>query len=284
MGALGAFASSTVVRRMGGLDRNRIATRECYDRCVRRHTTSWTSVMAIATASSVLFAQHTSRSRSHPCPSGMASIDGRFCIDRYEGSLVEIVDHRHRRPWNPYVTPGEGVRIAAESRGGVVPQGYMSQTQSTAACAAAGKRLCTESEWVAACRGPQSTTFPYGNTRVHGRCNDHGISPVLQVFAPARDVFHESQMNDRRLNTLPHTLARTGRYRHCTNAFGVYDMVGNLHEWIDAHAGSHGVFRGGFYEDTHENGDGCQYATRAHSPNYHDYSTGFRCCRDLRGP
>jgi hypothetical protein len=54
-------------------------------------------------------------------------------------------------------------------------------------------------------------------------------------------------------------------------------MVGNLHEWIED---PEGTFRGGFYMDTLINGEGCDYATTAHSKKYHDYSTGFRCCMD----
>jgi hypothetical protein len=40
----------------------------------------------------------------------------------------------------------------------------------------------------------------------------------------------------------------------------------------------HGTFCGGYYLDTSINGDGCKYRTRAHAHDYHDYSTGFRCC------
>ena len=97
------------------------------------------------------------------------------------------------------------------------------------------------------------------------------------------DVFHETQMNDPRLNQLPGTLARAGAHARCRNRYGVFDIVGNLHEWVEATTrGGHGVFRGGYYVDVHVNGSGCDYATRAHNPSYHDYSIGFRCCADLR--
>ena len=86
-------------------------------------------------------------------------------------------------------------------------------------------------------------------------------------------------MNDPRINEAPNTVALTGSFTHCRNAFGVFDMVGNLHEWIsDVHDGTRGTFRGGYYQDTHLNGDGCTYRTTAHDVSYHDYSTGFRCC------
>jgi hypothetical protein len=53
-------------------------------------------------------------------------------------------------------------------------------------------------------------------------------------------------------------------------------MVGNIHEWTDDAS-----FRGGYYLDTQMNGEGCDYRTTAHSANYYDYSTGFRCCADV---
>jgi len=41
-----------------------------------------------------------------------------------------------------------------------------------------------------------------------------------------------------------------------------------------------GVFMGGFFSTTNEHGSGCEFVTMAHEPKYHDYSTGFRCCKD----
>jgi hypothetical protein len=58
-------------------------------------------------------------------------------------------------------------------------------------------------------------------------------------------------------------------------------MVGNLHEWVMS---PRPTFRGGYYQDTTGNGDGCAYRTTAHMASYHDYSTGFRCCADFLPP
>ena len=60
-------------------------------------------------------------------------------------------------------------------------------------------------------------------------------------------------------------------------SWGVFDVHGNLHEWV---ADVDGTFRGGFYADAVLNGPGCLYRTTAHAGSYHDYSTGFRCCAD----
>src|SRR5260221_13011395 len=59
------------------------------------------------------------------CPGSMARIGDRFCIDRYEAALVEMVAGVER-PWSPYHTPG-GARVRAVSHANVVPQGYISQ-------------------------------------------------------------------------------------------------------------------------------------------------------------
>ena len=209
------------------------------------------------------------------CPAGMAYVNG-FCVDRFEASLVEILPNGEERPFSPYLNPG-AAPVRAVSARGVVPQGYISQVQATRACARAGKRLCSEREWFRACRGPRARDFGYGMTRDQGRCNEnHRWHPVVRLFsATARYLWGMNQMNDPQINQLPGTLALTGAHSGCTNEHGVFDMVGNLHEWI---ADANGTFKGGFYVDAEINGRGCLYTTTAHALGYHDYSTGFRCC------
>jgi sulfatase modifying factor 1 len=209
------------------------------------------------------------------CPEGMALIDGRFCIDRWEASLVEMTPEGER-PFSPFECP-DGRRVRAVTREGVTPQGYVSRDLSYRACKASGKRLCAEDEWSTACRGLPAQIFPYGNTRERGVCNDVGVSPLHVYYPEAPETYQAGPMNDARLNQTPKTLAKTGAFGRCTNAFGVFDMVGNLHEWVMS---VRPTFRGGFYQDTHLNGDGCAYRTTAHAAGYHDYSTGFRCCSD----
>jgi len=201
-----------------------------------------------------------------------------FCIDRWEASLVQMTP-KGDRPFSPYESP-EGISVRAVSREGVVPQGYISRNQAELACKASGKRLCAEDEWATACRGAPPRAFPYGESREKGACNDSGISPLRVHYAGSPDMYMPGPMNDPRLNQTPGTLAKTGGFARCTNAFGVFDMVGNLHEWVMS---SRPTFRGGYYLDTHINGDGCAYRTTAHGAAYHDYSTGFRCCADPRG-
>ncbi len=215
------------------------------------------------------------------CPAGMASIDGRFCVDRYEASLVEILPSGETQPY-PYYLGMEGHDVRAVSVPGVKPQAHISEKQATEACRASGKRLCKPQEWRTACMGPEKTTWGYGADKEDRRCNDHGKSPIGVVFPRVAHGTWGSwdQMNDQKLNQVEGTLAETGSHAGCTNGYGVYDMVGNLHEWVDD---PKGTFQGGYYQDTHLNGDGCGYKTTAHNAAYHDYSTGFRCCADADG-
>ncbi len=212
------------------------------------------------------------------CRQGMVSIEGRFCIDRYEASLVETVNGEEK-PFSPFQTIAEGAHVRAVSEPHVYPQGYISRNQAERACMASGKRLCQVSEWQQACRGPENKKYGYSEKREVGRCNDNGKNPVMTLFGPRYDA---STMNQPQLNQMEGTLAKTGDHAGCSNGYGVYDMVGNLHEWV---ADPNGTFYGGYYQDVASlgHGDGCGYLTTAHEARYHDYSTGFRCCSDVAG-
>jgi formylglycine-generating enzyme required for sulfatase activity len=239
-------------------------------------------VIAAFVAGCFVFSPGESEGRG-PCPSGMAYVDAdpahAFCIDRWEATVVEVkgkdeVAHDATQP----VT---NLKVKAVARAGVKPQGYISKNEAEAACKNARKRLCSGDEWVSACKGKHPTTFPYGDERKSGYCNDSGRAPLASLYPDLGEGVYANgaAMNDSRINEAPNTVAPTGSFSKCKNGYGVYDMVGNLHEWVaDVHDGSRGTFRGGYYQDTHLNGDGCAYRTTAHAVDYHDYSTGFRCC------
>ena len=226
------------------------------------------------------------------CPADMASVDDLYCVDRYEASLLEILPNGEERQWSPFLPVDDGkeghgahanIVTRAVSEPGVVPQAYISEMQAKEACTRSGKRLCRAAEWRRACMGPTKSTYGYGNSDEPKRCNDHGRSPIGTLFglsgeSSARALWTWPKMNDPQLNQLPGTLAKTGSFEDCVNGYGIHDRVGNLHEWVDD---PEGTFLGGYYQDTHQNGDGCQYRTMAHAAWYHDYSTGFRCCADV---
>jgi sulfatase modifying factor 1 len=204
----------------------------------------------------------------------------RFCIDTYEAYVVELDGSGGELPHSPYAVIDGPVR--AKVAANVVPQAYISQVQASDACVKAGKRLCTAAEFLRACRGPDPAAFyPYGGKQhVKGACNEGKGSFVALVFGQDPRQWTYANFNDPQLDQLDDGLAKTGAYGQCVSPEGVFDLVGNLHEWVDEPGGphDHGHFRGGSYGDAEHNGPGCLYVTSAHERTYHDYTTGFRCC------
>lgn len=210
------------------------------------------------------------------CPDGMTAVTT-FCVDRFEAALVEVLNDGSERPWSPYFNPGDR-RTRAVSIEAAVPQAYINGLQAADACAEAGKRLCTDAEWLRACQGPAGTTYPYGDTRQPGVCNDaRDTHPAIEYFG-SDDPSVFSMLDNACIGQQEDTVDRAGTNAGCVSVDGGFDMMGNLHEWT---ADPNGTFRGGFYVDTFRNGDGCLYATTAHTRSHWDYSTGFRCCADL---
>ncbi len=212
-----------------------------------------------------------------PCPTQMVLVSEAFCFDVYEAALEEL-QHGSWVATSPYLTV-EGRQVRAVPAAAAVPQGYISGDEAEAACQAAGKRLCSSGEWLAACQGPQGWTWPYGDAHVEGACNDAygGGHPVTDYFGTSDGVWDSEHMNHAGINQQPGTVAAGGAHPDCVSAWGAYDLHGNLHEWV---SDASGTFRGGFYADASINGQGCTYATTAHDRGYHDYSTGFRCCAE----
>lgn len=209
------------------------------------------------------------------CPPGMAAVAD-FCIDRYESMLVEVLGDGSLAPFSPYLPP-LGHRVRALSVAGVVPQGYVDGVTAAAACAEAGKRLCTDDEWLQACRGEEGRVYPHGGATDVGECNTtRACHPAIQYFETTADWIW-SELGHPCLNQLPDGLERTGGSALCVSPEGAFDLVGNLHEWT---ADPAGTFRGGFYVDALINGTGCLYRTTAHDVHHWDYSTGLRCCAD----
>jgi len=171
----------------------------------------------------------------------------------------------------------EDFKSVARSVQGVIPSGYMSGVMAKRACEGAGKRLCSQAEWTAACRGEHGAAFPYGPSYAEGGCN------VFREAHPAVVLYGDASKNhlDPRLNLAEGSngplLRRTGATPSCRSSWGqdgVYDMVGNLDEWVESESGA---FQGGFYARSTR--EGCDARITVHPPQYLDYSLGVRCCQ-----
>lgn len=247
------------------------------------------------------------------CPFDMVRVARRFCVDRYEATLVDDVTGRGLSPFYPpsrkkavgierawqslRLESGDAdaqamplpelpgwqrtaeIAPRAVSRRGVVPHGYLSGEMAAAACTNARKRLCREDEWRTACRGEQDRQFPYGAEHVQGRCNMFREGhPAAILHGNAAEGHLDPRLNQVKVAGKP-LLRKTGDTPACKSEWegdAIYDMVGNLDEWIDD---PEGTFLGGFYARSKK--DGCDSTVRFHTFDYLDYSLGVRCCSDL---
>lgn len=213
------------------------------------------------------------------CPTEMARVSY-FCIDKWEVHLVDKKDGTVH-PFNKSPTRNR-LNLKAVSAPDVFPQGHMSQISAKATCKNAGKRLCKKDEWQKACTGPKKTKFPHGNKRDEWKCNIGKEPYILDLFFP--DIPHlkraGAEFNDERLLLQPGYLTKTGDHYECTNAYGVFDMDGNLSEWIEGGEEVEGIQRGWFMGDPFSGKgiSGCYRQAKLHADNYLDYSTGTRCC------
>ncbi len=245
-------------------------------------------------------AQPAATPKKSKCPKTMSFIpEPGVCIQKWEAQLFNGNGTLH----DPYIIPPmpENMQgMYAKASAGVIPQGYTGRDQAETACSNTNEegfqfRLCSEEEWTAACQGPKKTLFPYGTSyRIEGKCNTHKFPEeehlVLRYHPDAK--WTKKEMNDSRINKTEGGLAKTGEYRSCTNDFGVFDMVGNLQEWIsDTPEGKNGepmsIAKGDHYMGQGKNYEGCKardafhlyYADEPHK-NQRDYSRGIRCCAD----
>ncbi len=141
------------------------------------------------------------------CPDDMVYIPeskGGFCIDRYENSTG---DHcTFENPSSQVETEGNintplCIPVSAPDR---TPWVNIPEHEALALCAKAGKRLPSNNEWYRAALGTPDAILADGTYSC-------ALGKIGQYNAD-----------------------KTGANPQCFSSYGVYDMVGNVWEWIDA--------------------------------------------------
>jgi len=181
---------------------------------------------------------------SGPCQA--KTVHKRFCIDRFE--------YPNKRGEKPVV-----MKTWSEARD---------------VCLAQGKRLCGDTEWTLACEGEQRLPYPYGLQRSSDACNIDKPRPVANEKALA-DVKTRSAEVARLWQG-----EASGARASCKSGYGVFDMTGNVDEWVvneGAQAPRRSGLKGGFWGPVR---DRCRSMTDAHAEDFAFYQIGFRCCRD----
>ena len=137
-----------------------------------------------------------------------------YAIDKYEvtnGQYLEFLRATGHR------TPSHPTDFSKNLwQGGLMPESIVSLPvvnvdwfDAEAYCRWAGKRLPTEAEWEKAGRGPDDRRFPWGN-----------VEPT------------ERHLNFNRSWQGEKTLVPVGSYEKGKSPYGVYDMAGNVWEWV----------------------------------------------------
>ncbi|MBN1772516.1 MAG: SUMF1/EgtB/PvdO family nonheme iron enzyme [Deltaproteobacteria bacterium] len=205
-----------------------------------------------------------------PCPEEMVAA-GPVCIDRYEASRPDATES----------SPGVD-ESRATSRVGVIPwfrnpfdaAGFAA---FEAACVAAGKHLCRPEEWQAACQGPAGLPFVYGDTFDRETCNC--VDTFCDDYCVERGIpaAECDTAADCGYRYYCFRVVPTGVFSDCTNAYGTYDMNGNVWEIVPSTTDPRGFeVRGGAFN--------CAAASMRVNCTFNagwlSLNAGFRCCKD----
>jgi formylglycine-generating enzyme len=203
-----------------------------------------------------------------------------FYIDKFEltnSRYLEFVKAtNHRIPQNPKnatrnLWEGDTITESLADR----PVINVDWADANAYCQWAGKRLPTEAEWEKAAKGTADRRFPWGN-----------VEPTNKHLN-----FNQQWIGEK-------TLMPVGSYELGKSPFGVYDMAGNVWEWVNdwydakyyekspaknpmgPESGTKRVLRGSGWQNETPT---VRIFTRVDSdPTIRNESTGFRCAMDVR--
>ena len=123
-------------------------------------------------------------------------------------------------------------------------------------CQKRNKRLCHETEWEIACHlssGPCNNDKQWMEWDRKTVNSDHEVTRLWQGTP-------------------------SGSIKTCSTPNGVYDLIGNVEEWVISEEDRDWLFtlKGGWWAKTTP----CHKSNDAHEPKFKFYQTGARCCRD----
>ena len=192
------------------------------------------------------------------CPEGMVFVNG--------GSFI-LGEDPPQFSWQltgrPYqVAPFCIDRYEFPNQEGEYPKNNVTFDEAKALCAQLGKYLCREPQWEYACQGAENWLYSYGSQFVESNCHT------------------ESTKGD-------HPFSRSGQYPKCRSPQGVFDLNGNLSEWVDSTWSQNNTtrvnwktLRGGTIESKTHYGQDCTSRHGHHQKNWRNSDDGFRCCAE----
>jgi formylglycine-generating enzyme required for sulfatase activity len=195
------------------------------------------------------------------CPADMITVGPR-CIERYEVTNASYVAFVSARSDD---VSGQALECSANST--FIPDveewppGLPLQDRpiadvdwcdALAYCRDRGRSLCSAEAWSRACAGPEGRAYPYGASYDESACNGSSIGGPMRPSA-------------------------IGEHAGCEGGFaGLFDLSGNVEEWIDDCAGEECAARGGSFADSNQ-ALACS-ASRSALRLAAAPTRGFRCC------
>ena len=148
------------------------------------------------------------------------------------------------------------------------PTAMLSLESARELCGALRKRLCTAEEWRYACQnGASQNRYVYGDTYRPDVCNSN-----QQLKGGHTSLIHNKK-----------EYAKSGQFTNCVTENGIFDMVGNLEEWVaDDWRSLQGNLEGGAWYSHQQYADCTGRYSR--QPDYRLSidrqidSAGVRCC------
>jgi formylglycine-generating enzyme len=220
------------------------------------------------------------------CPEGMVLVEGEYCPAVAHQCTKYLSEERDRcaefAETNRCFGKVEKRRFCIDryeypNQIGVKPVVAVTWEEAKASCEASGKRLCDAREWTLACEGPDRTPYPTGYRRDPAACNYD--KPYI---IPNDDAFLNPATRDREVERLSQS-DPSGTRPQCVSAYGVYDMTGNVDEWVVNEDGTtqeapyQSGLKGGYWGPVRNR---CRPMTTDHNQWHSGYQIGFRCCAD----
>lgn len=209
-----------------------------------------------------------------------------FALDK-EGKPVEAVCLRFEKPSKCNSTGRWHLRFCMDryeypNKVGEKPRVLVDFRDATRLCAEQGRRLCTPAEFNFACEGEEIQPYATGFDRDPTKCNidkewrkkHRDLLPYDECMKnkPCADEF--AKLDQR------HAI---GERTSCVSPFGIYDLNGNVNEWVFVPWGKspfRGAIKGGWWGPVRNR---CRPIVTSHDEKYNGYEVGFRCCRDVAG-
>lgn len=213
------------------------------------------------------------------CPDDMVPIPKTdICIDRYEWP--------NKKGVKPAVAMS-AVQSLWDKKAGD------NKHNAEALCRSVGKRMCGMIEWRDACKGRKNADYPFGRKlpdRARTTAKDTPCNYARHYREPDGDLIFKRDKDElARLNQSD----KSGDRDKCISESGAQDMMGNVEEWVRCPRwmtksggnciGSRGdgtqvcyCLAGRYWSAPVK----CHEMVAGHAAQYHDYETGFRCCKN----